>query len=77
MKVSLYILLSLAAIFVVVFVGMFFYIGYRVLTGKMTYKDLEKIEKQEKERKAKKRKTSGSAHWISYPSPLNHWGLWH
>ena len=48
---------------VVAFIG----IGICLITGKLTYDDLDKMVKKEKERKAKKHKSSS----FSYPSPLN------
>ena len=75
----------MAAYFVlcVVFAAIY---GYRIMTGKISKEEQERLlemYKREKERDRQKRiikKNSrrGSAfHFLSYPSPLNRWGLWH
>ena len=72
----LFLIVSIAAIFfAVVFVVIFVYTGYRVLTGKVSLEEFKYHEEQVRKRKEKK--TNGSIHWLSYPSPLNDWGLWH
>ncbi|MGM9783133.1 MAG: hypothetical protein ACI3ZV_06560 [Paludibacteraceae bacterium] len=60
-------LVLILIIWLVSFVGIFIGIGICLITGKLTYDDLDKMVKKEKERKAKKRKSSS----FSYPSPLN------
>ena len=71
MKIILYILLALAALFLLWIAGIFIHTFYRLATGKMSKEEqdfhLRQYEKMKKERKAKKRKSSS----FSYPSPLN------
>lgn len=70
-----------AVIFVIAFaialVVMFVCAGYCVLSGKIPPEKLKYYEEQRKKRKEEKeKKKGGSVHWLSYPSPLNNWGLW-
>ena len=60
MKIILYILLALAALFLLWIAGIFIHTFYRLATGKMSKEEqdfhLRQYEKMKKERKAKKRK---------------------
>lgn len=72
----LFLIVSIAVItLAVVFLVIFVYTGYCVLTGKISPEEFKYHEEQVRKRKEKK--TNGSIHWLSYPSPLNNWGLWH
>ena len=62
--------------------------GYRIMTGKISKEEQERLlemYKREKERDRQKRlnkkknRGGGGGIWesLSYPSPLNRWGLWH
>ena len=71
------IVIVFAALFAVCLIVMFVYTGYRVLTGKVSPEEFKYHEEQVKKRKEEKfKKAKGSTHWLSYPSPLNNWGLW-
>lgn len=65
MKIILYILLALAALFLLWIAGVFIHTFYRLATGKMSKEEqdfhLRQYEKMKKERKAKKRNLSGSS----------------
>lgn len=67
MKIILYILLALAALFLLWIAGIFIHTIYRLATGKMSKEEqdfhLRQHEKMKKERKAKKRHQNTSSSW--------------
>ena len=80
MRILVYILLAFIIPIVLGYMAAFVYVVYLSVTGKDKTPEMQaKIAAKKKEMEAKKmkRKSSGSAHWTSYPSPLNDWGLWH
>lgn len=90
MKMILLILLGIvalgAALFVLYVVYAFCGIVYRYYTDAEYRKDFDAkaaakkrqktIQKAEARRLRKLSKHGSDFHWLSYPSPLNHWGLW-
>lgn len=88
MKVILLILVSIVGLGVALYAIFVLYevcrIGYRYYTDDEYRKDFdakatERRKKEELEKKQKNKQkhlSSGSLHWLSYPSPLNSWGLW-
>lgn len=79
MKTLLIIVCIILGTGVLAFVGTLVYFIVSIATGRITTKELNDMVAKEKERKAAKKtkKSSSSAHWLNYPSPLNNWGLWH
>ncbi len=79
MKFIFYTILALIAIAVLAFLWAVFSGIYKWATGKITKEDRKRmLEQHAREKTAKKaKKNSGSLHFLSYPSPLNNWGLWH
>jgi len=72
--------LAVAAVVLLFCVAIFLHTIFRIATGKMTDSEKERILaecKRDKERKNQKRFGFGHTNWLSYPSPLNSWGLWH
>ncbi len=90
MKMILLILLSIvglgAALFVLYVVYAFCRIVYRYYTNAEYRKDFDAkaaskreqlaIQKAEARRLRRLSKRGSGLHWLSYPSPLNSWGLW-
>lgn len=80
MKILIYIVLAVLALIAVFFVAVFFVTFYRLATGKISKEEQERIlEADERMKKNKRKQPKGGNpfHFLSYPSPLNHWGLWH
>lgn len=90
MKVILYILLGIVALGVSLFILYTIYafckIGFRYYTDEEFRKDFDAkaaakkaqaAQQKTEERRIRKLSKQGSGlHWLSYPSPLNKWGLW-
>lgn len=79
MKAILYILLAIAALIILFVLGVMLVTFYRLATGKISKDEQARIlasaRRERAERKAKSR-SRGLLHFLSYPSPLNNWGLW-
>lgn len=76
----MYILLAVVAIVVVWVLGVFVVTIYRLATGKISKEEQERIldsAKRDRANKKEKVQSKGLFHFLSYPSPLNKWGLWH
>lgn len=86
MRILLYIIVTVIAIAVVFVVAVFLHTIYELATGKVSkeeqerriaiydrYKEQDKLKRLQK-KQAKRR--GGLLHFLSYPSPLNRWGLW-
>lgn len=82
MKILLYIIIAIIAIVAIFVIGVFMYTIYELATGKVSKEEQERriavyehCKKQKRLKKQAKRR-GGSLHFLSYPSPLNNWGLW-
>ncbi|MBQ0076240.1 MAG: hypothetical protein KBS70_08035 [Bacteroidales bacterium] len=75
----MYIILALVAIAVLAVICVFLWTFFRLATGRMSKEEKERILAQSKREKLNKKKGSShhSSSFLSYPSPLNNWGLWH
>ncbi len=82
MKVLLYIIIAIIAIVVIFVIGVFLQAIYELATGKVSKEEQERriavYERCKKQKRLKKQSKGrgGSLHFLSYPSPLNNWGLW-
>lgn len=83
--ILLYLILTLIAIAILYFAGIavvyavcFLIVGFQLVTGKTTIDKLNEKAKQAelKKKTAKTPKAKGNFSFLSYPSPLNNWGLW-
>lgn len=82
MKILIYIIFAIVAVVLVFIVGVAVVTFYRLAAGKISKEEQECIleadrRKKDNKRRRKQSKSGGSFHFLSYPSPLNHWNLWH
>ncbi len=80
MKILIYIVLAVLALIAVLIAGVVVVTFYRLATGRISKEEQERILEADRRMKKNKRKRSKDGnpfHFLSYPSPLNHWGLWH
>ncbi|MCQ2317174.1 MAG: hypothetical protein MJZ85_10955 [Bacteroidales bacterium] len=80
MKILIYMVLAVLALVAVLFIGVAVVTFYRLATGRISKEEQERILEADRRMKEDKRKRSKGGdlfHFLSYPSPLNHWGLWH
>jgi hypothetical protein len=80
MNTILIILAIIAAPFVGVVLYAVGYAGYLIISGKEKSPEIQALIAEKKAAKKSVKKESNrksSTHWLSYPSPLNNWGLWH
>ena len=82
MKVLFCIIVAIIAIVAIFVIGVFLHAIYELATGKVSKEEqerriavYERCKKQKRIEKQTKRR-GGSLHFLSYPSPLNRWGLW-
>lgn len=82
MRILLYIIVAIIAIVVILVIGVFLHTIYELATGKVSTEEqerriavYERCKKQKRLEKQTKRR-GGLLHFLSYPSPLNRWGLW-
>ncbi len=80
--VLLYIILIALGVFLLILAGYavivlvaFLAQAYQLATGKTTFAELAEKGRDVKARQPKKPRR-GAFHFLSYPSPLNNWGLW-
>lgn len=78
MKILLYIIIAFLAPWILFVIGVFLHTVYELATSKVSKEEQERrIATYEREKQKKKTKKKGSSfHYLSYPSPLNRWGLW-
>jgi len=74
-KTILYILLAIAILVILFVLYVVIDTFYRLATGKISKDEQTRIIASVKKDRAKK-KSKGFLHFMSYPSPLNNWGLW-
>lgn len=80
MKILTYIIIAFVAVVLIFIVGVAAVTFYRLATGKISKEEQERILEADRRMKGNKRRKSKRGnpfHFMSYPSPLNHWGLWH
>ena len=82
MKVLLYIIIAFLIPWSIVYIVIFIREGIKIARGEISREDLEhnadvyKRYKRIKRLKKQSKGRGGSLHFLSYPSPLNNWGLW-
>ncbi len=82
MKVLFYIIIAIIAIVAIFVIGVFLHTIYELATGKVSIEEQERrisvyeCYKKQKRSKKQAKHRGGSLHFLSYPSPLNNWGLW-
>jgi len=79
--ILLYIIIIALGLVALYFAGMFVLVivafalqSYQLATGKITREQLDAKIKAAKEQRSHKK--GSTLHYLSYPSPLNNWGLW-
>ena len=86
MRILLYIIVTVIAIAVVFVVAVFLHTIYELATGKVskeeqerriaTYDRYKEHNKQKRIQRKQTQRRRSLLHFLSYPSPLNRWGLW-